>query len=834
MNASEPLKVLAEIAAMETFVENFPMSILDLMHGPTYTSVFIFLIDILREANVPIQEIANKVLEKVFGIKAGIQGGINTIYQSIMDMEIDEQSEFLQSLESGVKTIIMALLSSIFSCSAIPILPTRYFDTGRVWFNNSDSPDWYFNSYRDYIKGLIDNREILIPINTLNTFGYMDINPFTNAGKLYFSVDGGDKYYKKVLKKELVSDPTSQVTLPDCDVLSKVYLEFGEGHAEFLSNQSAIDEIVLRTNTPIDEDLIATISYTNQIGTEITGEIKIPAGRNVSEIYHLTSNDASSNKDIVHSIRFVGGNTGKVINSGGKKIYAYLSKNDSMEVINFWKANDNDSLYTMEWGNPEGCGVRTYTLEDAIENEIEVYEYTLCDYKVQEAERMNYVPSNPTESSPEHIVCYSGLDPNTIYRTDDMNAFLWYVANRGIDAPQVELNKMMWDNRRVARKHGTARMTDQEWNDWYNSKATEDNEFYFQWGDITPLMQLRKSGDAIAVKFPSQTYFKPNSGPLDSELAYKQYRMNSTIYKFNYDYLQSIRIFNPKVLLFDMFDSLLGGALSLLLSTRAGLTKTELEATLSSAIKKYVEADDAEIEDCFFTFSNEEYDKMLEDMLLSKYSATYTGGEVNRATQHDVEDYMVKIDSINLSSSAAGETTKITKLVTEVSASAGNEGTIEYGITAGVDDNWWKKLLWAIALPLIKCIFTPQVIMLFLINFQIMGITSLEDLWSNNQSAIIRLVINKIFSLIKSIFLFIRDKLAEILLDFFVETILPLLAKYQLLLIREKLEAWITLLAAAIACLPRLKFEKPVGTIDEVDYADIINEQKTPETAGGC
>ena len=152
MNASQPLKVLGAIAAMETFVENFPMSILDLMHGPTYTSVFVFLIDILRECNISIQDIANRVIEKVFGIETKIQGGVDTIYQQIMDLEIDEQSEFLQNLERGVKIILMALLASIFSCSAQPFLPTRYFDTGRIYFNNSNATDTKFDSYRSYIK----------------------------------------------------------------------------------------------------------------------------------------------------------------------------------------------------------------------------------------------------------------------------------------------------------------------------------------------------------------------------------------------------------------------------------------------------------------------------------------------------------------------------------------------------------------------------------------------------------------------------------------------------------------------------------------------------------
>ena len=38
-------KVLGTIGALNTLVENFPMSILDLHKGKTYTSIFDFLMD---------------------------------------------------------------------------------------------------------------------------------------------------------------------------------------------------------------------------------------------------------------------------------------------------------------------------------------------------------------------------------------------------------------------------------------------------------------------------------------------------------------------------------------------------------------------------------------------------------------------------------------------------------------------------------------------------------------------------------------------------------------------------------------------------------------------
>jgi hypothetical protein len=292
---------------------------------------------------------------------------------------------------------------------------------------------------------------------------------------------------------------------------------------------------------------------------------------------------------------------------------------------------------------------------------------------------------------------------------------------------------------------------------------------------------------------------------------------------------QSIKILKPKVILYSMFDSLLNGLLSLSLSIRPTLERREIMQKLSTAIIKYIEADDTETEDCYFTFTNDEFDSMLEDMLLSRYNATYSGGEVNKAKMHDINDYISQLDTVNFSSQIAGDTSKITKMVTQVSTEGGVEGSIEWGIQWDTDPNWWKKLIWALALPIIEALFTPQLILLFLINFDIMGIISLEDLFSTDMSIIMRLIMNKFFAMLRQLILLIKDKLIELLWKLFSKIILPVALKYQLLRIREQIEDWIILLASIIYCLPRFKFQKALSQIDDVRYADITDEQTTPE-----
>ena len=60
--------------------------------------------------------------------------------------------------------------------------------------------------------------------------------------------------------------------------------------------------------------------------------------------------------------------------------------------------------------------------------------------------------------------------------------------------------------------------------------------------------------------------------------------------------------------------------------------------------------------------------------------------------------------------------------------------------------------------------------------------------------------------------------------------------KFTLIRLRERVIDWLIILRAALNCLPQFKFtkNKVIGAIDNVDYADIINTQNTPESTTNC
>ena len=840
MNRNEPLKLIGKISAIETFIENFPMNVLDIKYATTYTSIFVFLIDILKACNVDIYDIANRIVSKVFGIADDLGISAEAVYDKINNMDIPQQSKFLEGLEVGVKSIIMALLTSIFTCSATPILKTSNMDYGKYSIHPTYTSK-FFSLPRTGFK---------IPGSVLNAFGHMDINPLCDEGRLFFSIEGGDKYYVKEHVKETINHEAETYEVSNADRLVTLSLKFGPGHSEFLGNEDLADsdDVMFVLSVPVAKTITINVSYIDKNGTPKAATYHIPAGVKTSEIFKIFPKNKEGKKCSVNSIQISGGNgsgTGtKIYDSDGKLSYVYLSKADSYDVVSFWNAKDNNSLESLIWGSSTDCGSHTVTTREAYTENIEVYNYVPTNEKLTGAYRVKSVPDSAGPDSPETIVCYQGIDTNTLCKTNDMNAFLWYVMNRSAVSPQVELNKSMWDSRIMAKKQGVERDGGVEWNMWYNSKQYDTQELLFYKNDqnhpqLFPIVQLRKFDTDMIVQFPAQTYFKPTAKLSDSGLVYDKLRLNSTIYKFNLDYLKNITIFNPKVILYGFYDALLGGAISALMMAKPSINKRETDMKLSMAIKKYIEAEDAEVSDCYFTFSNEEFDEMLRDMLLSKYNARYSGGEVNKAVQYDVNDYIAKIDSVNLSATSAESTTTIMKTLTEVSSVPGVEGGIDYGLDFNSGKDILMSFIWALALPIIRAIFTPQVILLFMINFQAMGVISIDDLLGTNQDLIIRLIQNKIFSLVRSIISYIKDMIAKLILDFFYEVVWPMVEKYLLLFFRERLDAWIELLSEARRCIPPiiiplLNTRKEVQSIEDVKYAEIINDQKTPETTGGC
>ena len=863
-------KVLGQIAAMSTFIENFPMSILDMMKGKTYTSIFDFMIDVLAACGVDLNDITQFLLDKIYGVEEIINGGLEDFYEKLKNgaVDVNTQNEFLEGLEYAIKGIFMALLSSIFTCSAIPVLPNKMFDGP-----NSET----FKGNKSKAFGHLQSKDqfapFLVPTSVIDPMGLLDIDPTSTDGRMFYAIEGGDRYYRKEWVPHFEYVKVKEVQTKDETIEVPVFVEqnlfdkqIGVGIKRTYDGLSLSEEDGNRffINEPVEKDLTIQVAYF-PYGTKSlhTWEGTIPKGDTTTLEEWLCSpsdefmvGNVKGQKSIVQSISI--NNNGSSIDLGNKT-WVYLSSGASREFMSIWSGNGLNAVsWSMENSATtkiESAETKTVTKDEEIEVEKAVtkYDYEYVEVKGSDIdskiniERVNFVPtSDITTDSPSHIVFYDGLNPNLLYKSMDMNAFLWYVLHKGMKMPQVEYNHMMWDSRVSALKQGVSRKSAEEWNEWYNSKTGYTEEFKYFGSTIVedtplfPIMQLEGQGMAenlLKVHIPAQRYFLPkvrNANINGTEVP--RHAFNASMYKYNWDYLNNIQILKPKLLLIGLCEHLLGFSLSTISSTNINFTKKLIEAKLSSAIKSVIEANDMEVEDCYMEFSNDEVNAMLEEMLLSRYNATTYGGETATVRVHDTKKYIAMLDQVNANTAVEGNMTSITKLITEVTTDPGTEGSIDYGLKISADANILKKLLWAIVMPLLMSIFTPQVMLLLYMNFELMGITKIDSFNGQDFTKIINLIMNKIFGLLKSIILFIKDKIVEVLLTLFYEKILPTLMKYQAILLLESITFWIAILKDAISCVPRFKFKrnKVIGAIDSVDYADIIPSQDTPESTSSC
>ena len=456
---------------------------------------------------------------------------------------------------------------------------------------------------------------------------------------------------------------------------------------------------------------------------------------------------------------------------------------------------------------------------------------------------LNYCPTNEVGKNFYNVD--DDLTVNTLYKSQDLNAFIWYVMNRGVADIQIEENKMMWDSRVMDSKTGSSKRTDvKTWNFWLNSKSDKHDLFYcsgsgeeqkyyeaYSGGTtilkyLHPIMQLKRDAEtnfALNVKFSSQSYYTPYKSLFD---------YNKTIFEFNKDYLENIRIFVPRIILSNLIETLIHGKISILDTLLKSEQDNVIDKKLDMIINGVLEETDTTVSDCFFSFSNEDYIEMIQQTELEKYSATYTGGDGSPATKYSKDALLDALDSINSMATMNETITEITKTVYDIASIPSEDSSVKAsdGSVAMANSNWLNRIVSAIMKPIVKSLLTPQVMLLFVINLEAVGMLNIDG----NFDKIFELIFKKILSLFVGLARYIRDKIIEFLLKLFKERMQPMLVQWSAILVSENINDWIRLLLEAIQCIPRFNIKTDLTEIDNVQYADIVKTQDIPESSQTC
>ena len=170
MSEKKEIQLLGKINAARTLVANFPMSILDMYAGRKWNSIFDYILEIAAALSVSPKVIVQYLIKKLYNVVIPIRDGV---FEQVGNADYNgETSAFICKLEDAVKTIIMNILTGIFSCSAIPKIPKYDLDVNQ----NSGESNWGLS----------------IPVELIDYFCMLDVYPLSDMGRNFYSIDSND------------------------------------------------------------------------------------------------------------------------------------------------------------------------------------------------------------------------------------------------------------------------------------------------------------------------------------------------------------------------------------------------------------------------------------------------------------------------------------------------------------------------------------------------------------------------------------------------------------------------------------------------------------------
>lgn len=318
--------------------------------------------------------------------------------------------------------------------------------------------------------------------------------------------------------------------------------------------------------------------------------------------------------------------------------------------------------------------------------------------------------------------------------------------------------------------------------------------------------------------------------------ASKNYYYLHTLFEFNTDYINSLQLFDAKVLAAQIITSLFGGV-SLSASAALGPTaswKTELiRDTVKDMVEKTIAAQDYTVSDCFFTFTNDAYNGMLRAAELRQAGLYSNHGEENGNSTIDPISLLEGLNMLDSAADQAEQTTIIEGTIQKVSAEISKD---EYNVNNSliinanfnVQVSFVENLITNLCTQVVMAMLSPKVYLLILINLHMFGLTTNFDIKS---------FIQKFYGLIMSIVKSCVDKFMEYLSSKIMEIVEELVSKLTIKIQLEQAENYARLLKQIWQHFKQFMNScgsETVGwTQDTIGNADII-ESDYVETTNEC
>lgn len=294
-----------------------------------------------------------------------------------------------------------------------------------------------------------------------------------------------------------------------------------------------------------------------------------------------------------------------------------------------------------------------------------------------------------------------------------------------------------------------------------------------------------------------------------------------TIYQFNYDYIMGMKLLNGKVVLTQLFNSLLG----LNIDVNLSLEQIQAQQMISDMVQKIINTPE-EISTCYFSFDNKEQDKMLlESELKYKHQFKFNDNPV-QISEIDTSEILENIRTLDNAGTQIKQKEQIQNIFNTVTSTISNstEDSLKLNVESNFINNLCTELVYQLV---INSLMTPKVMMLLQINNILIGKASPNSIDIDiNFESILKNMFNLIYGIIKELV----NAFIEQLFEFVLSKLKVILSLFSAGIISEYVKMYTDLLILLISeCGFKIGFSSLSG-IDNVAYADIDNTIGKPDT----
>lgn len=478
----------------------------------------------------------------------------------------------------------------------------------------------------------------------------------------------------------------------------------------------------------------------------------------------------------------------------------------------------------------------------------------------------NVLQQSPKGEFGKALYFDNDYNSNELWKSTDLNCFMWYVINKGSTMDN-EKFKLVWDNRvKYFAKRRNSVLNEKPFkNNFFNELkgngtlinvntpetpnveyiANEKINYKNNYKEKKKTKQYKEKKAFFLLEYNEIDNTTPTLDTLTMFINAERYLYNlgndrdrskiyypKTVFEFNFDYINSLKIFDSKVIVANIYNALIGlisPTVDAMTDIKYNVQMEAIAGKVSDIVETVMESEDTIIDDNFFTFSNSEYDKLLNDTEL-KYSENYEFGNISGTmTQDDINNLTNKILDIGSSADIVEQETKIKNTFIDVAISGGSEG---YNKITG-KFTWGGNIIWDLIketiTQIVLQVFSPKIMMLYVINKHFMG--DITDI--NFKTLDIKELIKSLHNLIVTIVKQILDVIIKQFLEYILNELKELINLTIRKLLLERIEYYMEILRGILSLIKMFyntfaATGKNNSSIDNVNYADIVTTENNP------